>query len=89
MPGVLPFLAEGGVRPAQALSHGQDASIMAHEALSAHTWGAGSPGFLILRQAGLNKVVRHAQDNCWARQKRGLQARMRCHRSCRHRRRRG
>ena len=58
MPGVLPFLAEGGVQPAQALSHGQDASIMAHEALSAHTRGAGSPGFLILRQAGLTKVVR-------------------------------
>ena len=29
------------------------------------------------------------QDNCWARQTRGLQARIRCHRSCRHRRRRG
>ena len=43
MPGVLPFLAEGGVHPAQALGHGQDASIMVHEALSPQTRGAGLP----------------------------------------------
>ena len=50
--------AHMGTGTGQALSHGQDASIMAHAALSAHTRSAGSPEFLILRQSGLTKVVR-------------------------------